>query len=192
MPDEDEVVMQRASRDERVLVCADEGIKLGREMQREDLREDLGDEVDEAYRPVVSETARVHALGQQHEECLDKAAETTAPARAELLEHVDAVLLDDGPTCVQEVSGEAVGAGCFARGQALDGLPNLLGVKRCIKVVEVGRRDEGGEVQSALPGRGGAKQSVKVRVSCRGHVFLVRDDFLVNHQAVHRVLLPPI
>ena len=81
-------------------------------MQRKDLREDLGDEVDEAYRPVVSETASIRALGQQREEHLVEAAKTSAPKRVELLEHVDEVLLDDGPTCAQEVSGEAVGAGC--------------------------------------------------------------------------------
>lgn len=45
LPYEEKIVVQAAARDERVLVGADEGIELGSEAQRQNLREDLGDEV---------------------------------------------------------------------------------------------------------------------------------------------------
>ena len=46
--------MQAAPQDERVLVRADKGIELGCEAQRQYLHEDLGDEVGQAYGPVIA------------------------------------------------------------------------------------------------------------------------------------------
>lgn len=48
----DEVVVQAASWDERVLVRAEKVIEPGHQAQREDLREVLGEEVNQALGPV--------------------------------------------------------------------------------------------------------------------------------------------
>ena len=67
--------MQTASRDEGVLACADKSVELGREVQRQDFGEDLGDQVNEANGSEVAEGVGVGALGQQGEKRLVEAAE---------------------------------------------------------------------------------------------------------------------
>ena len=81
--------MQVSSRDERILAGADKGVELGREAQRQDFGEDLGEQVNEANGPEVAEGVGVGALGQQGEERLVEAAEAAASQRIELTEDVD-------------------------------------------------------------------------------------------------------
>ena len=50
---QDEVVVEAASRDEGVLVVADEGVESRREAERQHLGEDFWNQVDEADRPIV-------------------------------------------------------------------------------------------------------------------------------------------
>ena len=108
--------MQASFRDERISARADEVVELGRMAEREDLGEDLGDEVDEAYGPVVAEASGIRALREQREERLVEAAESAPSQLVELLEDSNEILPNNGPACAKKLGGEAVGSRGLARG----------------------------------------------------------------------------
>jgi hypothetical protein len=65
--DEDKVVMEAASSNERVLVLTDEAIKLGSQAHRQHLRRDLTNEVNQTNGTVISKSLDVRTLWQQGE-----------------------------------------------------------------------------------------------------------------------------
>lgn len=65
LPDEHKVVVEAPPDDERVLVAADKAVELWSKPERESLSENLGHDVNEAYRAVVAQLQGVGALRQQ-------------------------------------------------------------------------------------------------------------------------------
>jgi hypothetical protein len=96
--DKDEVVMKASSSDECVLARTDQLREPWRKTQREDLCEELCDEVNEAYGAVIAQGAGVSTLRQQGNQGLVEATKAPTSHVVQLLERGHNIWADDSPT----------------------------------------------------------------------------------------------
>lgn len=113
MLDEDEVVVQAYAFWLRITRLPSLG--ASRKSQGEHLCKDLCHQVDEAYKPVVVQHARVRAFWQQGDQCLVEFGEFATSHLVELLEDVNKVLAYRVPAGSHKFSGEAARPGRLPR-----------------------------------------------------------------------------
>lgn len=135
--DEEEVVMNAPSRDERALVGGDHLAEARREAKRENFGEQLSDEMDQADWPVIKERGGISTLGKEGDQCLVKLLEGPTIEGAELCESLANISLDRGPARTKELRGESIGLRCLAGRELLNSLPNFVLREWLIKVGEV-------------------------------------------------------